>query len=188
MKKVHKYSIAGVIAFSVVMVLIGISFFNAQYQAKNDKGIIIAQDVIVLRDAFHKIHKDCIIIDFDDQKNSINFLNVVKFTGSEVGPMNLTYPEKWQGPYMQDNPTIDHIAYQVVSTNDGYFITPGDGVTLPNNKIVGKDIVLDKKANISAMAKDAHLLSYKDKPLAVRLDLGSASKVQFFLDKDEEVK
>jgi hypothetical protein len=125
-----------------------------------------------------------VIIDFDNQKNSINFLNVAKFTGSEVGPMNLAHPEKWEGPYLQDNPTMQHIAYQVVSTKKGYFITPGEGVKLPNNKIVGKDIVLDKKANIEAMMIDADALMYKDRSLAAALELGAPSNIQFFLNDD----
>jgi len=165
MKKVKKYGVPVVIAIGVVTVLIGISFFDARYRAKEDEGMIIAHDVIELRDIFHKIHKDCTIIDFDAQKNPINFLNVTQFSGSEVGPMNLAHPEKWQGPYMHDNPTIYHIAYQVVSTKNGYFITPGDGVKLPNNKIVGKDIILDKKADINVMIAGSQALLYKDKPL-----------------------
>ena len=63
--------------------------------------MMIAQEVVQLRDIFHRIHKTCVIIDFDEQKNHINFLNVEKFTGSEVGPMNLAHPEKWEGPYLE---------------------------------------------------------------------------------------
>ena len=186
MGRVKSYFIPLAIGLGLAF-FIGISLVDTFYRVKNDSGNIISHDVVNLRDVFHKIHKDCAIIDFDDQKNSINFLNVAKFSGSEVGPMNLAHPEKWQGPYMQENPTMYHIAYQVVSTKKGYFITPGDGVRLPNKKIVGKDIVLDKKADIEKMMTDPQALSYKDQPLAARLDLGSTAQVQFFLNEDGDL-
>jgi hypothetical protein len=182
--KIHKSLV--VIGIAGVIFLIFLSVINAFYRSKDDAGLIMAHDVAQLKEVFQKIHQDCGIIDFDAQKNPINFLNVMTFIGSEVGPMNLTYPEKWQGPYLKDNPTIYHITYQVVSTKQGYFITPGDGVTLPNKKVVGKDIVLDKKANITQMMKNPQELSYKDQPLAAHLDLGSFANVQFFLNEDDE--
>ena len=55
------------------------------YRAKDDAGLMMAAEVVQLRDIFHRIHKTCQIIDFDNQKNSIDFLNVEKFAGSEVG-------------------------------------------------------------------------------------------------------
>ena len=124
------------------------------------------------------------IIDFDNQQNPINFLNVAKFAGSEVGPMNLVHPEKWEGPYLKDNPTLYHIVYQVVSTKKGYYITPGDGVMLPNKKVIGKDIVLDQKADIDLMMLNPDELLYKDRPLAARLELGAPMNMQFFLNDD----
>jgi hypothetical protein len=184
MEYIKKYGLSVIITL-IFVVVFGMSFIDTLYRANDDKGMIIAHDIAQLRDVFHKIHKDCVIIDFDAQKNPINFLNVEKFSGSEVGPMNLVHPEKWQGPYMKDNPTMYHISYQVVSTKDGYFVTPGDDVRLPNKKIVGTDIVLDKKADIATMIKDPEQLLYKNKPLAARLELGSAANVQFFLNEDK---
>ena len=177
--KKHYLPIAVIIG---IIFFIGITFFDTWYRAKDDAGLMIAAEVIRLRDIFHRIHKTCTIIDFDAQKNPINFLNVEKFTGSEVGPMNLVYPDKWEGPYLQENPTLYHIDYQVVSTKKGYYVTPGDGVTLPNGKIVGKDIVLDQKANIDTMMVNEQELMYKDKPLAARLELGTPAHLQFFMN------
>lgn len=186
MKRIKKYYrpmavivIAGAIFFG------GLSLFDTLYRAQDDEGLIIAQDIMTLRDIFHRIHKDCIIIDFDAQKNAINFLNVATFTGSEVGPMNLVHPEKWNGPYLKDNPTIFHTAYQVVSTKKGYFVTPGDGVQLPNKKIVGTDIILDKKSDIGKMMRDPEGLLYKDKQLAARLDIGAPTDLRFFLNDED---
>ena len=175
-----------VIALGAVLFFLGLALIDTMYRTKEDAGMIIAHDIAILKDVFQKIHQDCGIIDFDAQKNPINFLNVMTFTGSEVGPMNLTYPDKWQGPYLKDNPEIYHIAYQVVSTKKGYFITPGDSVTLPNKKVIGKDVILDKNADIQKMMADPQALLYKDTPLAAHLDLGSTSNIQFFLNEDDE--
>ena len=183
MKRV-KSTILPIIVGLGILLFVGMTFFNTLYRSKDDAGMMIVQEIEQLRDIFHRIHNTCVIIDFDDQKNSINFLNVEKFTGSEVGPMNLVHPEKWEGPYLKDNPTLYHIAYQVVSTKKGYFVTPGDGVTLPNNKIIGKDIILDQKADIDAMMLNPQALSYKNRPLAARLNLGTPSNIQFFLNDD----
>jgi|SRR5581483_958951 len=184
MKVRKKHSL--MIALIGLFFFVGLSLIDTMYRSKDDIGFMIAHDIVVLKNIFQKIHAECGIIDFDAQKNPINFLNVVAFTGSEVGPMNLMHPEKWHGPYLKDNPTILHIAYQVVSTKKGYFITPGDGVVLPNKKIVGKDIILDKNADIEKMILDPHYLLYKDKSLAAHLDLGSQANIQFFVNEDDQ--
>jgi len=98
--------------------------------------------------------------------------------------MNLAQQEEREGPDLKENPTMQHIAYQVVSTKKGYFITPGDGVKLPNKKIVGRDIILDQKADIEAMMLNPDELMYQDRPLAARLELGAPSNIQFFLNDD----
>ena len=183
MKRVQNKILPIIVVLGIVF-FIGLSFINTLYRAKDDAGMMIVQEVVQLRDIFHRIHKTCVIIDFDEQKNPINFLNVEKFAGSEVGPMNLVHPDKWEGPYVKDNPTLYHIAYQVVSTKKGYFVTPGEGVTLPNKKVIGKDIILDQKADIDAMMLNPEALLYKDRPLAVRLELGAPSNIQFFLNDD----
>ena len=167
-----------------IVFFVGISFMDTLYRAKDDAGMMIAADVIQLRDVFHRIHKTCGIIDFDAQINPINFLNVASFVGSEIGPVNLVHPEKWEGPYLKVNPTLYHIAYQVVSTKKGYFVTPGNGVTLPNKKVIGKDIILDQKADINAMMTNPEALMYKNKALAARLELGTPTNIQFFLNED----
>ena len=64
---------------------------------------------------------------------------VKSFEGSEVGSLNLAYPKKWQGPYLGDNPTFQGKAYQIIRTKNGYFVTPGDGIMLPNGLVIGRD-------------------------------------------------
>ncbi len=131
----------------------------------------IANDLKKLRTVLERIDATCGIMGFDRQQNYINFLNVGSFEGSEVGAMNLIYPEKWQGPYLPDNLTVQSIEYMVVKTDSGYFITPGNGVELPNGKIVGKDILLTAHANVGQMMHDKHALFYKGQSLAIKLPL-----------------
>ncbi len=156
------------IVFAVLLAITGFNFF---YQSKSYSTELITQDLKLLQDKFLLIDKQCKIIGFDYQKNPINFLNVGSFEGSEVGPMNLAYPTKWQGPYVEKNPTQQGLEYQIVRTKKGYFITPGDGVMLPNDKTIGKDIVFDENADIEALMKDGGVLQFKGHALAVPLHL-----------------
>jgi hypothetical protein len=136
-----------------------------QSQRMND--MIIADDVAHLAEILNTIHRECTIIDFEHQKNHIDFLNVISFEGSEVGPMNLAHPERWRGAYLKDNPTIQEKYYQVVRTKKGYFVVPGEGVQLSNGLIIGKDILFDEEADIQVMTED--ILQFKKRPLAVRI-------------------
>ena len=169
---------------TIVVIFIGINFFNVTYRARHNTGVLIADDVIQLQEIFHRIHKTCNIIDFDYQKNPINFLNVKGFSSSEVGPMNLVHPDKWEGPYVEDNPTMQATEYQIVYTKKGYFITPGEGVKLPNGKVIGKDIILDEDADIPALMIDTDGLLFKDRALAAPLDLGGTINIQFQLGEE----
>lgn len=135
---------------------------------RSDSDELISQQVVQLAQILERIEEQCNIIDFDRQKTPIDFLNVVKFVGSEVGGMNLTYPENWTGPYLNDNPTIQDKEFQVVRTKQGYFVTPGDGVVLSNGKTIGKDIVLDEQVNIMKLMADPKGLNYNGKPLAAQ--------------------
>lgn len=163
--------IAITIAASIVVAgLFGIAIMNYYYRSEQEVGTLISEDVQILSDIFKKIHKECEILGFDRQQNPINFLNVVSFVGSEVGPMNLKYPSNWQGPYLQDNPTMQTKEYMIVRTKKGYFITPGNGVRLPNGKVIGKDVLFDENADIAELAKDA-LVTFKKRLLVQKLNL-----------------
>ena len=70
---------------------------------------------------------------------------------------------------MDHNPSMQSKEYLVIRTKKGYFVTPGEGVKLPNGKVVGVDIKLDEHADIEAMMKDEKLLGYKGKALAAPL-------------------
>jgi len=181
-KKKNPNIIIPALTVFLFLVLVGISLYKMFYDIKIVSDVIIAKEVKELVDIFKRIDKKCKIIGFDYQKNPINFLNVEKFTGSEVGPMNLAYPKNWEGPYLLDNPTVQGKEYQVVNTKKGYFITPGDGIKLGNGKVVGKDIKLDKNADIRKMMVDEKALSFKGQALAAPLSVGVSDFKKVILD------
>lgn len=162
-------SLMPVLAVTLFCIFLIIAIFNTFVSTKKYEGEIMQTDVARLVDALTQIEKDCKIISLESQKNSINFLNVKSFAGSQVGPINLKHPDRWKGPYLDVNPSMQSIEYMLVRTKKGYFVMPGEGVKLPNGKIVGKDIKIDDNADIETMMKDDKFLEYKGKALAAPL-------------------
>ncbi len=158
--------VAGIIA-----ALLLLTFWQLYYQARQEKDAIIADTVVELAQIFKQIDAKCKIIGFNYDKTIIDFLNVGQFSGSEVGSMNLAYPQKWQGPYLKENPHVQNKFYQIVRTAYGYFIVPGDGVRLGNGKVIGKDLIFTKKTNIRAMMQDPQALLDKDTGRALAAEL-----------------
>jgi hypothetical protein len=170
------------------LLLLLLTMITYWHQARSITSILIAQEIPELEAVFKKIDDTCGIVDFDHQKNYIDFLNVISFTGSEVGAMNLAYPDKWQGPYKKENPTVQEENYLIVRTKKGYFIVPGEGVMLSNGKVMGKDISLNEHADIEAMMKDEAKLNYKGTPLAAKIKLsGRQLPVNPFVDDTFDV-
>ena len=161
-------SLVPVLAVTLFCIFIIIAIFNTFVKSKDYEVDIIDRDVTQLADLVMQIEKDCKIMSFESQKNSINFLNVKSFVGSKVGPVNLKHPDRWKGPYLDHNPSIQGKEYLLVRTKKGYFVTPGEGVKLPNHKIVGVDIKLGEDADIQAMIKYEKQLNYKGKALAAQ--------------------
>lgn len=169
----HKKPLLPYVAISLFLILITLTVYRFFYQARVDTDLLIAQDVKRLATILEAIDEKCKIINFDYQKNWIDFLHIKKdgFIGSELGSMNLAYPSSWQGPYLQDNPTMQKIAYQVVKTKKGYFVVPGEGVRLGNGKVIGKDIIFDENADIAKMTTQEGVLLFKGQRLAVPLNI-----------------
>lgn len=147
------------------------------YQSKISTELIIADDVAALSMILQQIDKTCTITHFRyEQQNYIDFLSVVLFEGSEVGTMNLKYPDRWEGPYLLENPTVQGKHYQVVHTHQGYFVMPGNGVKLKNGKVIGKDIIVDVTTNIEKMIQKGGELYFKGRALASFIPLNKKEK------------
>jgi len=148
-----------------------LTMFHLYRQPQEMRSDYIAQDVQELARICNRINTTCSIIGFDRVHNYIDFLQVVVFKGSEVGPMNLRYPDEWEGPYLRNNPTIQDTAYMVLATDYGHFVVPGEGVTLSNGQQIGRDIICDQHTDVSALTADGQSLHHNGKPLAVAISV-----------------
>jgi hypothetical protein len=153
------------------VVLVTVTVVRLVYQSRIESSEIMTEDIQRLAEIIMRINERCKILDVDLQKTPIDFLTVAKFVGSHVGSINLAYPERWEGPYLHANPTIQGKEYQIVRTKKGYFITPGDGVILTNGKMVGKDIILDEDADIRTLMKSDQAFKHKDGSLAMEIPI-----------------
>ncbi len=154
----------------IVVALFAISIVQYVHQINIELGIALVEGSKRLAEAFETINQECGILGFDHQQNNINFLNIRSLSGSEVGPMNLKNPERWNGPYICDNPTVHSKEFMIVRTNDGYFITPGNGVKLPSGKRVGRDIMFNQTADIPALLASGEL-SYRGEPFVYKIKI-----------------
>lgn len=170
-------SLIPVLAVTLFSIFVLIAIFNTFMTSKEYTADIIDKDIKKIATALEKIEKDCKILRFASQQNVINFLTVKAFVGSEVGSVNLKHPEKWQGPYLQDNPTMQGKEYLLVVTKKGYFVVPGEGVKLPNGKIIGTDIKFDKHSDVAAMMSNDDQLRCQGKAMAVQVEIKKRKKI-----------
>ncbi|HBR70208.1 TPA: hypothetical protein DIC20_02715 [Candidatus Dependentiae bacterium] len=159
-----QFSTAGILVL-LLAITIGVLLYNAKMSTSR----IIGRHVEEMGQVFELINEKCGILDFEHDVNYVDFLTVGSFVGSEVGAMNLRNPQEWGGPYLQDNPTIQTKYYEIIRTNKGYFLVPGNGVKLSNGMVVGKDLIFDKETDINALIEDGTLLNKAGKPLAVAI-------------------
>ena len=131
---------------------------------------VIRDDLASIVEILAQIDKECNILDIREAGAVIDFLTVEKFAGSVVGPLNLAHPQHWKGPYLSQNPTIQQKFYEIVRARDGYFIVPGQGASLPNALVMGKDIVIDSNVAVEPMLKEGGSLYYKNQAFAAKLN------------------
>lgn len=167
------------VAVAVICALIGFSILTFRARKMRDKGVMLANDIARLAQIFQNIDATAGIAGFDFPKNEINFLNIKKdgFVGSEVGSMNLIRPARWDGPYVNEVSSLQEQNYMVVKTAKGYFITPRDGVKLPNGKVMGTDIILDESSDIPSLMLDDQALSFNGNPLAAPITISGRSEL-----------
>lgn len=181
----NKYTIP--VASGVLLVLLTlVALYRWVSQAHFATDTVVAEHIVQLKNIFEKIDKACDIISFEHDRNYIDFLNVKNFSGSQVGPMNLKRPEHWQGPYVEENPTIQGKPYEIIKNREGYVIVPGDGVRLSNGKVMGKDIIINYDTDVDSYINDKGGLEYKGHPLAVRIHVKKGLEM-LDLSYDDEV-
>lgn len=130
---------------------------------------IIEDDIKLITLALEKIDAKCNILSVEDDYNEIDFLNVKSFSGSQVGPINLAYADRWEGPYLRVNPTLQEKFYEIVKAKDGLFIMPGRGVRLPNGLVVGEDFKVTSETEVATLTEKGGPLSHYGKTFATKL-------------------
>lgn len=171
-----------VLTVVLFVLLIGTAVWRFKSSPESRVETYIVQDVANLSVILKKIDEECSIIGVKHQQNYIDFLNVISFAGSEVGPLNLAHPDKWKGPYVKDNPTVQGHLYQIVRAQEGYFIAPGNGVKLSNGKVIGKDIVFDENTSLRNLTCSSQALTFQGKPLVVPLETSKSVFDEMLLD------
>lgn len=160
-KKHGLWTLFSVIVLSVLIVGSIKIFWRDSRKAVSE---IVAHDIAQLSEIFKRINEECGIIGFEHERNYVDFLTVQSFVGSEIGSMNIAHQKKWQGPYLNDNPTIQEKLYEIVWTEKGYFLVPGRGVVLSNKQVVDERLI-HRTTDVFALIKDG-VLMHQDKPLA----------------------
>lgn len=157
-------------AIFTTLLMISISMIWRQTKIVTD--LIIQQDLQMLTKILNHINQECRIIKVKHEKNYIDFLTVTSFVGSEVGGLNLAFAQRWKGPYLKDNPTIQEKNYVLLANKQGYFIVPGDGVVLNNGKKIGVDIILNAQTDMQKLLKKGGCLHSEYGALAAKMDVG----------------
>jgi len=167
MKRYIKTIVIGLVLL-VVFIFTGYQFYK---QARTASDRIMAEQIEQLITIFKKIDASCSIANITHDRSYIDFLTVKSFSGSEVGCLNLAYPEQWKGPYLPVNYTMQGKLYEIIKTHEGYYVVPGEGVQLSNGKIIGKDIIFAKKTDVESYVNNTVGLEWNGKPLAVKIPL-----------------
>jgi hypothetical protein len=166
-KRVHKYF--ALFSTTLLLVLFGVFCIKIFHSKTSVVTGLIRDDLSAIERALHEIDASCNILAVRGDAAQVDFLTVAKFSGSTIGCLNLAYPKRWKGPYLQVNPTLQEHMYEIVRTKEGYFVVPGAGVTLPNKLVMGKDILLTHNSAITLMMQPGGRLNFQGNPLAVRL-------------------
>lgn len=170
LKDTWKHRSMPIIIGVLLAVLVGLAVYRLLKQSRTIVNQMIIEHVQQLETIFKKINDTCLITGVAHDVSHINFLNVKSFVSSEVGPLNLAYPQQWQGPYVQDNPSMQGKVYEIVKTKHGYYIIPGKGVKLTNGRVMGKDILVNPETDVQELINNG-VLSYQGKALAAPLPM-----------------
>src|SRR5690348_2978820 len=107
----------------IIVAILATLFLTSIYVFWKEKGksvdYFMSQDIERLSIIFNKIQQQCYITGFESNKNPIDFLNVISFSGSQVGSMNLAFPQKWQGPYLKQNLKMQNKFYEIFKNKQG---------------------------------------------------------------------
>ncbi len=153
----------------VLVVLLALFLFKVVHYRTYYLSSVIEQDVVRIARILASVDKNCTVLSMNGEYMPVNFLTVKSFVGSSVGGLNLAYPQKWQGPYAETSPTYQQRFYEIVRTREGLFVVPGQGVTLPNGFIMGRDVLIDYDTSVKKMLSKGGVLNHQGSLLGQQL-------------------
>jgi len=155
----------------VLLGLVGLVVYQVQRHTRMAAQYVIADHIEQLHKILTTIDDQCGIVSIAHDRNYLDFLQVAKFVGNQVGPLQLRNPEKWAGPYVEQTPTVQGKVYELNKVRDGYAITPGTGVRLDNKKVVGTDIIVSPEIDIDTLLTPEMGFEFDGRPLARKFEL-----------------
>ena len=177
-----------VVSSTILGLLIVFFVLRVIYTRPDFIASLIADDIKIISLALEKIDSDCNILKIKHDRDYIDFLTVREFEKSSVGPLNLVYPQRWEGPYLNTNPTMQEKLYEIIKTKDGIYIVPGNGVKLPNGLVVGKDFEISTETKIANLLKKGGPLNYKGYEFAIKIDFKIGDWDNWWSKKDKKKK
>jgi hypothetical protein len=154
---------------SLLTILLFIFIFRIINEKPYHLAAIIKSDLDQIEKALTEIDTQCDILQLTSDRVPVDFLNIIKFEGSTVCGINLAFSNRWKGPYLKRNPMLQGKFYELIKTKYGYYLIPGNKVTLPNGYIVGKDFSIDTNTQIDNLTKPNGYLNYRGTPLARKI-------------------
>ena len=158
-----------VFSITLLTLLLSFVFWRVWHSRPYVLSNIIAEDLAGIEKVLNRIDKECNILSIRSDRATIDFLTVQKFVGSTIGCLNLAYPERWKGPYLQINPSIQENFYEIVHAKDGYFVLPGTGVKLANGKEMGKDVIITHNTVVKQLLQPGGTLNFNGKAMGFRI-------------------
>ena len=158
--------------WSVALIFLGLAcmYIHNRYYASYSNFAVI-KEIEELKKALEHIHSSCSVMSTSQELAPIDFLNVKEFSGSQVGPLHLKYPDKWQGPYCETSICYKGHPFALLTNHKGYYIVPGNGVVLDNGLIIGKDITFTSDCDIEALVTSFPALVSENKLLVGKLNI-----------------
>jgi hypothetical protein len=167
-----KNNIIYISIFFLIICFLGYYFLNN----KNYQNAIFP-DVKKIEEAIKNIHKNCIILNFLNENNPVDFLNVKEFSGNIIGSIQIEKPEKWEGPYLPSVILYKNKPFSIFVHKSGYYIVPGIETILDDEKVIGKDIIFNQETDMETILRQYPSLNPNGKALIKKIDIEIKNKI-----------
>jgi len=156
----------------IMLLLMGLCFAFLFMNYPSLKTRLVRRDMQRIVRALYQVDRYCHIETVTPGLHPLNFLTLPRPTERDFCGIELEFPKQWTGPYFSEVPVLDNTPYQLLKTEKGLFLVPGNGVRLPNGNVIGIDIVWHYTTEVAALAQQGGALWYDGIPLARHIPYG----------------